>query len=251
VLEFALLMCAGFIAGAMNALVGGGSFVTLPALVTAGLSSVSANASSSVALYPGGAVSAFVYRAGPALVCGVPVRALMLPSIVGGCGGALLLLWTPTAVFDRVLPWLLLVATIALAWGPQLVRLHGSGVGHRRLVAVIAQFLLGTYAGYFGGAVGILMMAAWRMLGEHDVKSLNGPRILLVTTANTAGLALFIAAGIVRWTAVLPVCAGALAGGYLGAHIGKRLPTVVVRLATIVVSASITVAFFVRAYRVG
>src|SRR4051794_36691332 len=138
----------------MNALVGGGSFVTLPALVAAGLPSVAANASSSVALYPGGAISAFVYRGGSGCVCGVPLTRLIGASIAGGCVGAVLLVWTPTTVFDRVLPWLLLTATIALAFGPQLIRLHGgAGSRQRRVPVVFVQCLLGIYAGYFGGAV--------------------------------------------------------------------------------------------------
>jgi uncharacterized membrane protein YfcA len=251
VTEFSWLVSAGLIAGAMNALVGGGSFVTLPALVAAGLPSVVANASSSVALYPGGAISAFVYRGGSECVCGVPLTRLIAASIAGGCVGAVLLVWTPTSVFDRVLPWLLLTATIALAFGPQFVRLHGTGSRHRRVPVVFVQCLLGIYAGYFGGAVGLLMVAAWRVLGEQDIKALNGPRTLLVTASNTSAIALLIAAGVVRWTALLPVCAGALAGGYVGARAGNRLPSAVVRTMTIVVSISITVAFFVRAYRAG
>jgi uncharacterized protein len=247
--QFSWLVSAGFLAGAMNALVGGGSFVTLPALIAAGLSSVVANASSSVALYPGGAISAFVYRGRSAGVCGVPVQRLIAASVLGGCGGAVLLMRTPTTVFDRVLPWLLLTATLALAFGPQLIRLHSSGSRNRRRYVVVVQFLLGIYAGYFGGAVGLLMIAAWRVLGEHDIKSLNGPRTLLVTAANTSAIALLIAAGIVRWAAVVPVCAGALAGGYIGARVGNRLPPTFVRVMTVVVSIAITVAFFVRAYR--
>jgi uncharacterized membrane protein YfcA len=249
--RFAWLVAAGFVAGGMNALVGGGSFVSLPALVGAGLSSVTANASSSVALYPGGVVSAFVYRRGSASVCGVPVTRLIAASVVGGCGGALLLLRTPTSLFDHVLPWLLLTATIALACGPQLVQLRGAAVRPARLTVVSVQLLLGIYAGYFGGAVGLLMIAAWRVMGEHDIKSLNGPRILLVTSANTSAIVLLSAAGVVRWAALLPVCVGALAGGYVGARLGNRLPPAVVRTMTIVVSISITLAFFVRAYRAG
>src|SRR5262245_41246595 len=111
----------------MNALAGGGSFVTLPALVGVGFSALESNATSSVALFPGGALSAFVYRGGASTVRSVPISRLMMASIVGGICGALLLLWTPTSVFDRVLPWLLLTATIALAFGPRLIRAHSIG----------------------------------------------------------------------------------------------------------------------------
>lgn len=249
--DILLLVSAGGIAGAMNAMVGGGSFVTLPALVATGLSALEANASSSVALYPGGALSAFVYRGAAGSVCGIPVLRLMPVSVVGGLAGAALLLWTPTQLFDRVLPWLLLTATIVLAFGPQLARLHGVSLQHGRRALPVIQFLLGVYAGYFGGAVGLLMLAAWRVLGAHDIKSLNGPRTLLVTAANTTAIALLAAAGIVRWTACLPMGAGALAGGYIGARVGKRLSPRVAHITAIVVSVSITVAFFMRAYRSG
>jgi len=244
---FLSLILVGFIAGAMNALAGGGSFVTLPALVGSGLSSVTANASSSAALYPGGAVSAYVYRRGAATVCGVPLTPLIATSIVGGCAGAALLVWTPTAIFDRILPWLLLVATVALVWGPRLLRSRENQKARSSITVLLAQLLLGIYAGYFGGAVGLLMMATWRVLGESDIKALNGPRTLLVTAANTSGIALLVAAGVVRWMAAFPVCAGALAGGYIGALTGKRLSSRIVRSVTIAVSVSITLAFFVRA----
>jgi uncharacterized protein len=249
--DFLLLLSAGGLAGAMNAMVGGGSFVTLPALVATGLSALEANASSSVALYPGGALSAFVYRGAAGFVGGVPVRRLMLVSILGGCAGAALLLWTPTRLFDRVLPWLLLTATILLAFGPRLVRLEEISVRHGRRSVLGIQLLLGIYAGYFGGAVGLLMIAAWRVLGEHDIKSLHGPRTLLVTAANTAAIALLAAAGIVRWTACIPMGAGAMAGGYIGARVGKRLSPRVAHITAIVISVSITVAFFIRAHRNG
>lgn len=235
----------------MNAMVGGGSFVTLPALVAAGLSALEANASSSVALYPGGALSAFVYRGTSGFVRGVPVRWLMLVSILGGCAGAALLLSTPTRLFDRVLPWLLLTATLVLAFGPRLTRLHEMSLQHGRRSLLSIQFVLGVYGGYFGGAVGLLMIAAWRVLGEHDIKSLHGPRTLLVTAANTAAIALLVAAGIVRWTACVPMGVGAMAGGYIGARVGTRLSPRAAHITAIVISVSITIAFFIRAHRNG
>ena len=248
-MDFLLLVSAGCLAGAMNAMVGGGSFVTLPALVATGLSALEANASSSVALYPGGALSAFVYRGTAGFVRGVSVRWLMLVSVLGGCVGAALLLSTPTRVCDRILPWLLLTATLVLGFGPRLTGLHEMSVQHGRRSLLSIQFFLGIYGGYFGGAVGLLMIAAWRVLGEQDIKSLHGPRTLLVTAANTAAIALLAAAGIVRWTACVPMGAGAIAGGYIGARAGKRLSPRVTHITAIAISASITVAFFIRAYR--
>ncbi len=244
-----MLLGAGLLAGGMNALAGGGSFVTLPALIAAGVPSVAANASSTVALYPAGIASAWVYRRGIGAVCGVPLRPTLLATVAGGLVGAVLLLATPNAAFDRLLPWLLLVATLVLAAGPRL----GPAVRTRfrtGLPTVLAiQFALGLYGGYFGGAVGLMMMAAWSLLDGADLKALNPPRTLLVTAANSVAVLCFIGAGIVRWPEVAAVVAGGMLGGYGGAHAGRRLPSTLVRRATVTLAAAMTVLFFIRGYQ--
>ena len=243
-----ILAGAGFIAGAMNALVGGGSFVTLPALIAAGLPSVAANASSTVALYPGGAASAWVYRDGLTRVEGLPLVPSLIATLVGGLAGALLLLWTPSSVFDRILPWLLLAATIMLIFGPRLgAALHARFAAGPAVVWVI-QFLLGIYGGYFGGAVGLMMLAAWSLITTADIKMLNPTRMVLVTAANTIAVLTFVVLGAVSWPHTLALGAGAIAGGYGGAHVGKRLPAAMVRIITLAVAVAITAAFFYRAY---
>src|SRR5262245_31179457 len=115
-----MLATAGFVGGVMNALAGGGSFITLPAMIAAGIPSVAANASSTVALYPGGAASAWVYRNGLTNVEGLPFIPSLIATLIGGLAGALLLIFTPSSVFDRVLPFLLLAATTTLILGPRL-----------------------------------------------------------------------------------------------------------------------------------
>jgi uncharacterized membrane protein YfcA len=232
----------------MNALAGGGSFVSLPALIATGVPSVAANASSTVALYPGGLASAWVYRSGLAHVAGVPLRRAFLATLIGGLLGALLLLWTPGSVFDRVLPWLLLVATVTLAIGPRLGPFLRERIrlGARAVISV--QFLLGIYGGYFGGAVGLMMIAAWSLLDGADVHTLSPARTLMVSAANTVAVLCFVLAGVVRWPQALAVAAGAIGGGYGGAWLGKRLPAKIVRRVTLVAAAGITVAFFYRAF---
>ena len=242
-----LLAGAGLLAGAMNALAGGGSFVTLPALIAAGVPSVAANASSTVALYPGGLASAFVYRQGLAEVCGVPIRPMLIVTLIGGLAGSLLLLWTPSSTFDVILPWLLLTATLALAFGPRVtpwLQKHAR-VGAAPILTI--QFALGVYGGYFGGAVGLMMMAAWSLLAGVDLKQLNPPRTLMVSAANSIAVLCFVVAGAIRWRETLLLAVGALIGGYLGAHVGRRLDPRVVRGATIALSVAMTVVFFVRA----
>lgn len=246
--DILLLAGAGLVAGAMNSLAGGGSFVTLPALIAAGVPSVVANSSSTVALFPGGASAAWVYRDGMTSVAGLPIRAALITTLVGGFVGALLLLWTPSAAFDRLLPWLLLIATVVLASGPRLgpylrARFRAS-IG----VILTVQFLLGVYGGYFGGAVGLMMMAAWCLLDDADIKALNPPRTLMVTAANSVAVICFIVAGAVRWPETLVLGAGAIVGGYGGARLGRILPPAIIRAATLLIAAGMTVAFFLRAY---
>src|SRR5882757_9539907 len=244
-----MLLGAGLLAGAMNALAGGGSFVTLPALIAAGLPSVTANASSTVALYPGSAVSVWVYRDALGRVEGLPLVPSLIAALLGGLAGALLLLSTPSSQFDRVLPWLLLIATLTLTFGPRLGPLLRARFEASPAVVVTIQFLLGIYGGYFGGAVGLMMMAVWSLLAQADIKSLNPPRTLMVTTANTVAVACFVVAGAVQWPQTLALGLGALFGSYGGAMLGRRLPATIVRATTLILAAVITAIFFVRAYR--
>jgi uncharacterized membrane protein YfcA len=246
--NFLLLSGAGLLAGVMNALAGGGSFVTLSALIAAGVPPTQANASSTVALYPGGLVSAWAYRDRLQPVCGIELRHLLVVTLIGGLAGSLLLLWTSSAVFMLIVPWLLLLATLALAFGRAIrerlrVRLRiGTGP------LLLMQFVLGIYGGYFGGAVGIMMIALWTLLGESNLKALNGPRTLLVSAANTIAALAFIGAGAIRWPETLVVLLGGASGGYLGARLGRVLPHGLVRTVTLCVSFGITAAFFARSY---
>jgi uncharacterized protein len=239
---------AGLIAGMMNALAGGGSFVTLPALIAAGVPSVNANTSSTVALFPGTLMSAWTYRDGLGPIGSVKLRSLVVVTFIGGAFGAVLLLLTPIKTFDLVLPWLMAIATVMLALGSRLgemLRRHWR-IGAAAVLAV--QFCLGIYGGYFGGGVGIMMMAVWSLLGERTLKSFNAPRTLLVSAANTIAVLIFIGAQSVSWRETLVMLAAATLGGYLGALIGRRAPAGVVRGGTLLVSVSITLAFFARAY---
>jgi uncharacterized membrane protein YfcA len=243
-----LVFVAGFVAGAMNALAGGGSFVTLPALIAAGVPSVQANASSTVALFPGGVVSAWAYRDGLGPIGAASLRSLMVATLLGGAIGAVLLVSTPTNTFDFVLPWLLLLATLALGFG----RFFGEWSARRWRIGPTAllsvQFALGVYGGYFGGAVGIMMMAVWGLVGHHDLKRLNAPRTLLVSSANMMAALTFMIARAVHWPETVVMLVGAAIGGYGGAQIGRRAPPKIVRAWTLSLTACITLCFFVRAY---
>lgn len=243
-----ILAAAGLVGGAMNALAGGGSFVTLPGMIAAGIPSVGANASSTVALYPGGAASAWVYRDGLTSVDGLPFIPSLIATLSGRLAGALLLVWTPSSVFDRLLPFLLLTATITLLLGPRLGAVIRARFARGSRTITPIQFLLGVYGGYFGGAVGLMMLAAWSVVTTADIKSLNPFRMMMVTAANTIAVLCFVGLGVVEWPQTLALGLGAIVGGYAGAHIGRRLPAPVVRVVTIAVAVSITVSFFYRAF---
>ncbi len=159
-----------------------------------------------------------------------------------------MLLWTPVSAFNLILPWLLLFATLALAFGQRIgLALQGrfkvrSGPG------LLVQFGLGVYGGYFGGAVGLMMLATWYIFGETDIRALNGPRTLLVTAANTIAVLIFILAGAIRWPPTLAMLVGGVIGGYLGARLGRVLPRGQARIVTLCWTACITGVFFLRAY---
>lgn len=247
-LTFLLLFAAGLLAGAMNSLAGGGTFVSLPALIAVGVPSVPANASSTVALWPGAVVGAATYFTGPRPVCGAGPWPMLAVTVAGGGLGSWLLLSTPSSAFDVALPWLLLVATLALAFGRRVGAALQGKMSRLGPLVLGVQFALGVYGGYFGGAVGLMMVAAWSLFGETDMKALNGPRMLLVTSANTVAIVIFIAVGAVRWSHAIPMAAGGALGGFVGARLGRWLPAGAVRVVTIGATAAITVVFFVRTY---
>ena len=232
----------------MNAIAGGGSFVTFPALVLAGLPSVTANASSTVALYPGSLASFWAYRRELAPVGGVGLAPLLATSVAGGAVGALLLVATPSALFDRVIPFLLLLATLALAFGrPVGERLRRRvRIGRRPVLAL--QLALAVYGGYFGGAVGIMMMAVWTLVDGAELKAMSAARTLLVAATNTIAAVCFAATGAVRWPETLAMLLAGSAGGYAGARVARLLPPAVIRAAVLAITATTTLAFFVRAF---
>ena len=251
VMETMLLLCAaGMLASAMNAVAGGGSFVTLPALIAVGLSSVAANQSSTVALFIGTISSTWAVRHGIGRgIGGVGLRALLPVSILGGLLGAILLVFTPPIVLDHVLPWLLLLAALTLAFGRRIggaLRGRGVTIGAGPVLAV--QFLLAIYGGYFGGAIGIMYVALWTLLGDVDLRALSPTRTLLVTATNATAVICFAILGAVAWGATVAVAVGAAFGGYGGAWVGQRVPHGLLRGVTLVITIAMTAVFFYRAY---
>jgi hypothetical protein len=246
--QYALLALAGFVAATMNAIAGGGSFISFPALIFAGIPAVAANASSTVALVPGAIASTWAYRGIIGGFAGVRLPLLLAISIAGGLTGALLLLFTPAASFDALVPWLLLFASLTFAFGRQAGEALRRRVRLGRAPLLCTQFLLGIYGGYFGGAVGIMMMAAWMLLGQVDLKALNATRTLLVSSMNATAVVCFILADVVRWPQTLAMLVGGVLGGYFGARFVRNLDPVRFRRLVVVMTFGMTALFFARRY---
>lgn len=244
--SYLLLVCAAFVAGLINSVAGGGSFLTFPALVFTGVPSIVANASSTVALLPGTLASSWGYREDFRADPRFPFRSLLAVSLAGGIVGALLLLLTPQRTFDALIPWLMLAATLLFALGPRLSPALRRRVKIGAFSVVALQFLIAIYGGYFGGAIGILMLAVWTVLGLTDVHAMNANRTLLASVLNAVAAALFIIARKVWWPQTLAMLVAGVIGGYAGARCAKRVNPRYVRMAIIAIGAGITTAFFLR-----
>lgn len=239
---------AGILGGAMNALAGGGTFATLPVLIALGLPANIANATSNVALLPGAGTSAWAYRHELGPVAGISVRLLAALTFCFGLVGSLLLVLTPTETFDIIIPWLLLFAFAVMVFGKRAADwLHARvTIGRPTLLAV--QALLGVYGGYFGGGVGLITTALYGLLANIRPRELFAIRTTMLGVANLAAAFVFIGFAMVWWWACLPMLAGSIVGGWLGAVIGKRLSHRAVRVWTLLVTGATTIIFFVRAY---
>lgn len=232
----------------MNALAGGGTFVTLPALIALGLPANVANATSNVALLPGAAASAAEYRDELQPIGGVSVRTLGAVTFAGGLVGSVLLVLTPSRAFDIIIPWLLLIGLIVMVFGNSASEwLHARvTIGESTLVAV--QGVLGIYGGYFGGGVGLMATAAYGLLAGMHPRAMFSIRTFMLAVANFAAAMVFVVVGLVQWWACVPMLAGSVLGGWVGARLGKRLPHGLVRAWTLLITAATTAVFFVRAY---
>lgn len=247
-----VLFLAGILGGALNAVAGGGSFVAFPALLFTGVPPIPANATNTFALWVGTTASGGAYRRRLNLA-----RRIMLPlvvvSVVGGLGGAILLLKTPAHTFMRLLPWLLLGATLLFAFGPRLTGRRSWGTEHDTsnpaLVGGCAfELVVAVYGGYFGGGVGIMNLAMLAALGMTDIHAMNALKVVLGAVINGVAVAAFIVKGAIYWPQAIVVTLGAVLGGYSAAHYAQRLPQAWVRGFVILVGSAMTVYFFRKAY---
>ncbi|HZY37288.1 MAG TPA: sulfite exporter TauE/SafE family protein [Mucilaginibacter sp.] len=242
------LLAAGLFAGAINAVAGGGTFISMPVLIYAGLPSVPANASSTVALFPGSLASIYAFRKDFKGFEHISLKTLVAISLTGGCIGALLLIFTPSSSFDKIIPWLVLTGGITFIFGKQLSTVLQSRFKISRTAMLVTQFILGIYGGYFGGGAGIMMMAVWSLFGLSDIKLLNANKTLLVGAANSIAVVIFILSGKIWWPQTCIMLVATTIGGYAGAYYSRRLNQAVLRAVISGLIVVITALFFYRAY---
>jgi uncharacterized protein len=235
---------AAFAAGAMNSVAGGGSFLSFPALLFAGVAPITANATNNAAMWVGTIGGARGYREEI-----VAHRHLLLPviavSVAGSLIGASLLLLTPNTVFERLIPWLLLFATAVFIVSPWLVRKTGEAPRHAPWQLAI-QFCVAIYGGYFGAGMGILMLAILAFSGLPNFNAQNAIKNVLSVVINGVALVPFVIARVVDWRFAVPMAVVALLGGYFGARFFRRKPQRVARTTVIVIGITMTLVFFIR-----
>jgi uncharacterized protein len=249
--QIVTLFLAAVTAGAINSVAGGGSFISFPALLLAGVPPISANATNATALWPGTVASVGAYRRELA----VQRRGIMLFSVIsllGGLIGALLLLQTQERTFEQLIPYLLLAATLIFALSPRITRWtrQWSGPGgprwSRRLSVLALYFGVAIYGGFFGAGLGILTLAVLGLLGLEQIHEMNALKVLQASLINGVAVLTFALAGAVQWPIALLMAAGGIVGGYGGAALARRVNPVAVRWVIIVVSVSLTLYFFIR-----
>ena len=240
-----LLFLAALWAGIQNALAGGGSFLTLPALMLAGMDARAANITSTIALFPGQVATGMTGRGQVSGAAGLSFVALFVVSFVGGVVGAVILLVTPPGVFARLVPWLVLFATVIFAWGsfgpreeakPRIGKFGAAG----------AQFLISVYGGYFGGGIGFLMLAALTAAGQ-TVRTAGATKNVLAGVMNASAVLVFVFSPAVHWLEAIIACAGALIGGVMGGFVLTRIPEKAIRVLVVAIGLGLTAALFLAA----
>jgi uncharacterized membrane protein YfcA len=248
--HIALVAVAALWAGMMNAVAGGGTFFSFPALLAVGVPPIAANASNSVALWPASMSGAWAYRRELARY-----KRYLLPlgvvSFIGGMAGGLILLVTQDAVFSRLIPWLLLFATVLFTFSGRIsawlrgAREHKSKASNS-LGALAGQALVSLYGGFFGAGMGILILASLAMAGHEDVHEINAIKNLLSAIVYSVTVLTFVVAGAVSWPYTLVMLAAATVGGYWGATFARRIPPIWLRRFIITVGMTLTALYFYK-----
>lgn len=244
--EYLLLALAAFFAGVLNTVAGGGTFLTFPALVYVGIPPVAANATSAVAVFPGYLGGALGFTRELKAMDRQLILKLIGMTLLGGLGGSLLLLVSSNEAFSMVVPFLLLLATAAFAFGDRIQAWTQSSKFGLRPNGGLATTLVSVYGGYFNGGLGIVLLALFSLWGMRDLNQMNGLKNGLSFVLSAISVATFAAAGIVAWPQALIMMVAAIIGGYAGAPLARALPKAVVRGVVILIGLVMSGVFFFR-----
>lgn len=253
-LSAVVIFVAAVLGGTLNSVAGGGSFITFPALLFSGVPYTNANTTSTIALWPGTVASIGAYRKEiEAERAGL--LPLLIVSLIGGIIGALILRNTTQDTFAHLLPFLLLLATLLFAFGKRISERARNAVfgaslppSTLRIGVIVFQFFIAIYGGFFGGGIGMMMLAAYALLGMNNIHRMNGVKTLMAGVINGAAVVIFIFLGLIYWPQAVVMIVGAIIGGYAGATYAQRINPVYVRQFVIVVGFALTIIFFVRTY---
>ncbi len=256
-----LFLCtAAFFAGAINSVAGGGTLLTFPALTwilgSSATAAVVANATSTVALFPGSIAATWGYRREMSGQ-GRWIVPLMVPSLIGGLIGTWLVVTQPAKIFQQMVPWLILAASALLLLQPAITKWTGIGKPHATPTTttmagiVVFQFLIALYGGYFGAGIGILMLSSLALMGLGDIHRMNALKSLLASAINGTSVAMFVMTGKVDWSYAIPMIIAGIAGGFAGASVSRKLDKNVVRWIVIAIGFGLATYYFTRVYLPG
>lgn len=243
--DFVLIATAAFFAGVLNAMAGGGSFLTFPALMYIGIPPISANATSALAVFPGYLSSTLGFLQEIRAFDRKQLLKLVMLSCIGGLAGAVLLLTTPSDVFRSLIPWLLLFATLLFAMGDRISRCLNRAPEQQEKSSSVAVLAVSVYGGYFNGGLGIILLALFSSMGFRDINLMNGLKNGLSFILSAVSVTVFAIAGVVHWPEAIVMMVTATIGGYAGARLARRLPAKWVKNFVVLVGALMTIAFFV------
>lgn len=243
-IEIIMLFATAFFAGIANSIAGGGSFLTFPALVFAGVPTIAANATSAVAVFPGYLTGALGFMKELKIYPKGQFALLIFISALGGILGSLLLLITPVSVFSFIIPWLLGFATLMFAFGNLISKWAKNTTGNTGFKGSLATLIVCIYGGYFNGGLGIVLLALFSTLGMRDINLMNGLKNGMSFALSFASVITFGLAGIIYWPQAILMMVGATIGGYCGAIVARKLSEKVIKTIIVAIGSIMTFIFY-------
>jgi uncharacterized protein len=248
-----LLFFIAMVGGTLNSVAGGGSFFTLPTLIFTGIPAIPANATSTVALWPASLASAGAYSKELRGQSRTLLIVLGVTSLIGGILGAILLIETPSSFFQILLPYLLLFATVLFAFSPMITarlrlrKLEKAAITSKDLIVIsLIQLIIATYGGYFGGGIGIMMLASLALMGLDNIHVMNAIKNVLASIINGVAVIIFIVYRIVYWPQALIMVVGSIIGGYGSSYYARKIDQKYIRAFVVVVGLSLSIFFFFK-----